>query len=147
MCMKIKKEYMKIPSPVQFSEGDKEILKKFKTSFMIQEEQCYVEKTNTYELSWFAILSVLLTEEEANSGFGFFTLTIGQSLTNELCSLFEEVFNMPTHPRSKKMTQEEREKLEEETVQYKKEYKEKQNELLSPYLALWEEKKKIVTTS
>lgn len=145
--MRIKKEYIKIPLPTHFSEDDKEILKKFKTSFMIQEEQCYVKKTNTYDLCWSDILPVLLTEEEANNGFGYMVLTLGYSLSNELCILFDEVFEMPQHPKNKKMSREERNALESERLQFQKEYKEKQDKLLSPYLQLWEEKKKIVTIS
>ena len=145
--MKIKSEFKKIPSSRHFSKDDKEILKKFKTSFIIQEEQCYTKETNTYDLCWSDILPVLLTEEEAQNGFGYMVLTLGYSLSNELCILFDEVFDMPQHPKNKKMSREERDALVSETLQFQKEYKEKQNKLLSPYLALWEEKKKIVTIS
>ncbi|MDA1674984.1 hypothetical protein [Bacillus cereus group sp. TH152-1LC] len=98
MNLTLKKKYYNPIKPTNFSDMDKEVLKKAIAAMELQETKYYVEESNSYQLVWQDILLGILTKEEATSGLGYFICHYGYNMWNDLSDLFDEVFNMPKPP-------------------------------------------------
>lgn len=125
-----------ISNTKHFSEQDNQILLKAMTAMHLQEEMYYEKKTNSYQLNWFDIFPLLLTEEEKHSGFGYMINHIGWNQGNDLQDLYHQRLNIK-HP-SQLMPEPFADEEDPAFQAYFTEYQTTKMTLIQPIIEEWE---------